>query len=435
MLVSATGFGQTGVRARPAPKAVKWPIESLRVEGNQHYTRDQVLAVIRLKTGQMAGKTDFDAARDRLVASGAFENVEYQFTPAANGHGYAGVFKLSEVQQVYPVEFESLGVSSKDLAATLSARDPLFSREGLAATQPVIQRYTRWIQEYLAAHGVKEPIVGAVEPGDPGDFAIVFRPERTLPAVAQVSFIGNHVIDEKVLREAVAQSAIGSPYTEDNFRLVLKLAVRPLYEIRGRVRVAFPAIRTEPVKDVQGVHVFVTVDEGESYELGKVSIDGKPPLPAESLLKAGDFKTGDVANMQRVSQGLDRIRKAVERAGYMNAKVTSERTINDGKKTVDVAVAIDAGAQFTMGKLAIVGLDLEGEAEIKRIWGLKFGKPFNPEYPDSFLKRVKDEAMFDNLGQTKSAVKVNPDQSVDVTLTFAGSNPQGRPGRRRSGVY
>ncbi len=434
MLVWGTGFGQTGGRARHAPKAPKWPIASLRVEGNQRYTREQIFAVIHLKTGQMAGKAEFDAARDRLVASGAFENVEYEFTPAAGSPGYAGVFKVSEIQQVYPVSFEGLGVSSKDLAAWLAERDPLFSRDGMAATQPVIERYTRWIEEYLAAHGVKEPVAGSVEPADPGDFAIVFQPEVTLPAVAQVTFEGNHVIEEKVLREAVATAAIGSPYTEDNFRRVLRMAIRPLYEARGRVRVSFPALRTEKVKDVQGVHVFVTVNEGESYELGKVSIDGQPPLPAASLLKAGDFKSGDVANLERVNQGLERIRKAVARAGYINAKVTSDRQINDDKKAVDVTVLIDAGAQFTMGKLDVVGLDLEGEAEMRRIWGLQFGKPFNPEYPDQFLKRVRDEAMFDNLGQTKSAVKMNNDRSVDVTLTFAGPGPQARPGRRRSGL-
>lgn len=421
MLVSGMGFGQTGLRSGQSAKPPKWPVESLRIEGNRHYTRDQILAVINLKTGQMAGKADFDAARDRLVASGAFENVEYQFVPAAGGRGYAGIFKVAEVQQVYPVSFEGLGVSSKDLAASLSARDPLFSLDGLAATQPVIRRYTKWIQEYLAAHGIKEPIVGSLEPADPGDFAIVFRPEKNLPSVAQVTFEGNHVIDEKVLREAVAPSAIGSPYTEDNFRQVLRLAIRPLYENRGRVRVSFPAIRTEPVKDVQGVHVFVTVDEGESYELGKVAIDGQPPVPVETLMKAGDFKSGDVANLERVAQGLERIRKAVARAGYIDAKVSSERKINDEKKTVDVAVQVDPGPLYSMGKVNFVGLDLEGEAAMQKMWGVKFGKPFNPEYPDQFLKRVRDEGMFDNLGQTKSATKVNENRSVDVTLTFGGS--------------
>jgi len=63
--------------------------------------------------------------------------------------------------------------------------------------------------------------------------------------------------------------------------------------MRGGVRVSFPEIRTEPAKDVQGVNVTVTVDEGQSYELGKVAIEGPSPLAPDVLLKAGDFKTGD----------------------------------------------------------------------------------------------------------------------------------------------
>ena len=57
---------------------------------------------------------------------------------------------------------------------------------------------------------------------------------------------------------------------------------------------------------------------------------------------------------------------------------------------MDLAVAIDPGPLFTMGKLEIKGLDLDGEAEIIRIWTLKEGKPFNPDYPDFFLGRVRE---------------------------------------------
>jgi outer membrane protein assembly factor BamA len=147
-----------------------------------------------------------------------------------------------------------------------------------------------------------------------------------------------------------------------------------LYEQRGRVRVAFTEVRAEPVKDVEGVHVFVKIDEGQSYELGKVAIVGPSPVDPAALIKAGDFKPGDVANYDRVNEGLEKIRKAVRRAGYLDVKVTSERSIDDTKKAVDVAVHIEPGAQYTMGKLTIVGLDLNGEAEITRIWTLKEGR-------------------------------------------------------------
>jgi outer membrane protein insertion porin family len=434
MLVSGCGFAQSRPAAKKSAPPARWPIESLAVEGLHTFTREQVLAVTGLKIGQVAGKPEFDAARDKLVACGAFETVGYKFVAGTNKRGYAATFQVTEVEQVYPVIFEELRVSQKDLEAVLAAKDPLFSMARMPATQPVLERYVKWIQEFLVSKGVPEKISGSVTASAPGEFAIVFRPARNLPAVAQVTFQGNQVIPQNVLREAIAGVAVGSPYTEDRFREVLNLAIRPLYEMRGRVRVSFPEIRTEPAKDVQGVNVTVTVDEGQSYELGKVAIEGPSPLAPDVLLKAGDFKTGDVANVDRVSQGLERIRLAMRHAGYLEAKVTTDRRIDNDKKAVDVAVHIDAGPRFTMGKLNIVGLDLNGEFEIKRIWTMKEGAPFNADYPELFLTRVREEGLFENLGKTKSDFKINArDHTADVTLTFAGENPDQKPGSRGRG--
>jgi outer membrane protein assembly factor BamA len=441
LLLCAPGLAQTAPKRAPAKKAAaakkdapapsKWPIETLAVEGNHNYTREQVLAVAGLKVGQMAGKAEFEAARDRLTATGVFETVGYKFEPGANKQGFAASFQVTEVEPAYPMRFAELGVPEKEIDAMLREKDPLYSPAKLAATKAVIERYTGWIQEFLASKGLTEKIAGKVTQLDGEQFAIVFRPARNLPAVAQVTFLGNQVLAQGVLREAVHGTAIGSPYTESGFRELLNNTVRPVYEQRGRVRVSFPEVRAEPVSDVEGVHVFVKIDEGESYQLGKVEIAGPSPVDASVLLKAGDFKTGDVANFDRVNEGLEKIRLAVRRAGYLDAKVTPQRRIDDAKKAVDVAVRIEPGARYTMGKLTIVGLDLNGEAEITRIWTLKEGKTLNPEYPDHFLARIKEEGLFDGLGAAKADVKVDARKhTADVTLTFTGEDPAKQPGRR-----
>ncbi len=418
----------------PAAAPAKWPVESIIVEGLRNYTREQVIQVTGLKSGQLAGKAEFETARDRLVASGAFETVGYKFEPGPAKQGYVATFQVTEVDPLFPVHFEELGVPDAQLDAVLRTRDPLYSRTKLPATKVVVDRYTAWIQEFLASKGLTEKIAGKVTPVTSDEFAIVFRPARNLPAVAQVTFQGNQVIPQGVLREAIHGTGIGSAYTEAGFREVLNNAVRPLYEQRGRVRVAFPEIRAEPVEDVAGVHVFVKVDEGQSYELGKVTIAGQSPVDAAVLIKTGDFKTGDVANFDRVNDGIEKIRKAVRHAGYLDVKVAPERKINDEKKTVDVAVRIEPGAQYLMGKLTIAGLDLNGEAEINRIWTMKEGKPLNPDYPDYFLSRIKEEALFEGLGTTKSDMKVNAQaHTADVTLTFGGEDPTKKPGRRGRG--
>lgn len=432
--VSASGQSRPQ-QAKPAspqpPPAARWPIQSISVEGNRIYTAQQILEVAGLKIGQMAGRPEFEAARDRLVATGAFETVGYKFLPAEGAKGYIATFQVAEVEQAYPVRFEDLHVSELALAAALKARDPLFSLQKMAATPPVLERYAKWIQEFMAAQGRPEKVVGSVTPASPGDFNIVFRPDRPLPVVALVSFRGNHVIPESALHEAINYAAVGTPYTEDRFRDILNSSIRPLYEARGRVRVAFPEIRTEAAGDIKGVRVFVTVEEGESYALGKVAVDGPTPVRPDVLLKEAELKTGDVADYDKVKQGVEAMRKAERRNGYVDAKVVVDHRIDDGKKAVDLTFYVDAGPQYTMGKLAIAGLDLVSEAEIKRIWTLAEGKPFSPDYPDFFLSRIREDGLFDHLGKTKADVHIDKKRRVaDVTLTFSGDAGQQRPAKR-----
>ena len=438
MLALGLGFGQAPQpdrkKAPAAPALGRWPIESLKVEGNHSYTPEQVLAVAGLKVGQVAGRPEFDAARDRLIASGAFDTVSYKFAPEPGTRGYVGALTVTEVEQVYPVQFDDLHVSERDLTATLKAKDPLFAQGKLPATQPVFQRYVKWVQEYLAAKGIHEKIIGGVIPGRPGEFVISFHPDIPLPAVALIHFQGNQVVSQAILQDAIQGAAVGMPYTEDRFRDALNASVRPIYEARGRVRVAFPGIKAVPSKDVTGLDVTVTVDEGETYKLGKVAIDGPTPLKPEELLHAGDFKTGDLANFDKVNDGLERMKKALRHAGYMNAQVTPRRTIDDDQRTVALTLWVDAGTQYTMRTLTIVGLDLDAEAEINRIWTMKPGKPFNPDYPAFFLKTVKEDGLFDNLGKTKAEFKIDEkDHTADVTLTFSGAPPPAGRGGRRGG--
>src|SRR5437667_11391495 len=70
-------------RPRPIPKKTSvptanseqtsWPLETLKVEGNHNYTAAQILAVAGLRIGQTVGKPEFEAARERLAATGVFD--------------------------------------------------------------------------------------------------------------------------------------------------------------------------------------------------------------------------------------------------------------------------------------------------------------------------------------------------------------------------
>ena len=95
---------------KPATKEAtprRWPIESLTVEGNRNYTKEQILSITGLKIGQVAGKPEFETGRDRLVETGGFEKVEYKFGPSKDSSGYAASFQVVEAGPVYTVVFDA----------------------------------------------------------------------------------------------------------------------------------------------------------------------------------------------------------------------------------------------------------------------------------------------------------------------------------------
>jgi outer membrane protein assembly factor BamA len=408
--------------AKPVPEGpTTYPIRSISIEGNRNYTEEQVLHVAGLKIGQTGDAKTFEAARDRLVASGAFETVGFRYGPSDNG--YSVVFEVTEIQQVYPFVFEYVKAPEAEIRAWLKQNDPLYT-DKIPGTKQWIARYAEMIEAFLKQSGLNQKITGELTTEHPNELHIMFRPAGAMPVVAEVVFTGSKVIPEGSLRETIRGVAIGSRFTETRFRQLLDTSIRPLYEARGRVRVSFPKVTSEQARgDVKGVKVTVEVDEGETYNLGEVQVEGTASMNKELLQVAG-LKIGDLANFHEVEMALQRINAHMRQDGYMKVTSKPERRIDDEKKTVDLVLAVDPGPQYRFGKLEVKGLDINGEHEVRRIWGLKQGEPFRGNYPDYFLQQVREQGVFDQLGETSSQTSMNDkDLTVDVTLTFKIAPP------------
>ncbi len=416
---------------QPVQAPTRWPIESLTVEGNSNYSAGEILAAAGLKVGQTAGKEEFEAARKQLMATGFFASAGYSFKPAASGEGIAATLEIMEISDVYPIRFERLNAPPQELTDWLRRSDPLF-RDKIPPSLPILDRYAKTIGAYLAARGRKINVIGKLAADKSNQFAVVFSPAAPPPSIAEVRFTGNSVIPAAALQSAIGGVAIGAPYTESGFRDLLDSSVRPLYNARGRIRVAFPKVTVEKAQQVEGVAVTVEVAEGEVYNLGEVRLAGEG-LPEADLRKAAAFKTGGIADFSEIGAALDRIKSRLRHSGYLKPETSVERVIHDEEKKVDLVVHVDKGAQFLFGKLAIQGLDLDGEAEVRRLWGLKPGGPFDSDYPDYFLSRLREDGVFDNLGKTKSEIKIDePSRTVDVTLTFGRAEKPASAPRRRN---
>src|SRR4051794_18705968 len=111
--------------APPATAEQAWPIGEITVQGNRILPTDRILQVAGLSVGQRAGKAEFDAARDRLIATGLFETVGYRFEPSKQGtKAFAASFQVVEAPQFFPYRFEALEVDRAAFQAFVRTKEP-----------------------------------------------------------------------------------------------------------------------------------------------------------------------------------------------------------------------------------------------------------------------------------------------------------------------
>lgn len=404
----------------------KYPLVTLQIQGNKQIPTERIVAASGLKQGALVAKADFDAARERLLESGAFESVGYSFKPAATVTGFDTTFEVVEVMMLYPYRFEALPASTEELRSALRKQEPLLG-DKIPATPQVLNRYNAAIRQFLNG---KIEIMGELN-SDTGNLEIVFRPAGERPRIAEVKFTGNREMLTALLLQKLSKDAVGLPYSEPLFRRVLDSAVRPMYEEQGRIRVAFPEITAKKAETNDGVAVTIAINEGPVYNLGTVVVAGLPAAEVEQLAKSQEWHKGETANFTQIEANLGKIRERQRAQGYLRAQTSVVRDIHDDTHTVNLTVKVDRGTQFTLGKLSIQGLDLISEPVIRKMWKLEPGQPFQDGYPEAFLNRVREEGVFDNLGKTRAESNIDENtHRVDVTLFFTGAGTPAK-GKRR----
>jgi outer membrane protein insertion porin family len=413
MLPRLLAFGLLGTLAFAAPPDA-FPLRALHVRGNKNLPEAGILNVTGLTLNQKVGKAELDAAKDKLIATGMFETVAFQFEPGSDGQCCVANYDVVEITALFPIQFENIPEPTADIEKFLKDNVPLFEPM-LPGTTQVINFYARQVERYLAMKNHSGSVLGSLVQTGKNEYKITFRMNQSLPAISNVTFTGNKAISAVKLQNAINDVAYGQPFSRDGFRLLLENQVKPLYDALGMIRVKFPEFTTEPDPRVKGVAVHVTVEEGGVYKLEKVTISGAD----RDYINTSQIRTGIIVNFDEVKKGLDRVVTQLRKEGYMHAEGDTDRKIDDEAKTVSVNLAIDKGDQYTFGKLTIEGLDLNGEPAVRKLWGVASGRPFNAAYPQHFLDRIREDGMFDGLGTTKATTQIDEKKHiVDVTLIF-----------------
>ncbi len=328
-------------------------------------------------------------------------------------------YQVTEDQQVFPTRFERFGMSADELKACLREHVDLYSDQ-IPGTQGILNRYSSAIESCLAAKGKKVNVKALVSNDDPKQLTVLFTPDTPAPVIAQVFVSGNQAVDTGTILRAVNQIAVGVPLTDTRLKMILEGTIEPLYAAKGYAAVSFPKVETEPAKTTQGVIVRVQIKDGPQFKFGSIRFRGNG-IDEDEIRSTIPFRTGQVYAGDKVdSYRLDLTHK-MRRRGLLDASITTETHIDATNRAVNVVYNVTPGAVYNFAALKIDGLDVTTEPVIEKLWGEKPGHPFNPDYPDYFLKRVQQEGLFDNLADTRSDYTADPaSHNVTVRLMFKG---------------
>jgi outer membrane protein assembly factor BamA len=406
-------------------------IHSVIVEGAKIYEVPGIQKVLGLSTGEPATLQTLKAAQSRLLQTDLFSNVEYSFRYSlSKPPQYDVTFKVSEYEQVFPLQFEDLGISDDALRAYLRDHISLYN-DRIPPTNPVLQRYTEAAQAFVSQTKPNLKVKAFVANENPDHPSVVIRPDRPLPRIAGVTVAGNRAIETPVLMRALNQVAVGQRLSDATMRQLLETTVKPLYAAKGYVAVSFPKVAMEKSAENEGYMVHITIQEGPVFHFGSSAFRGGAFTP-DDVRSMMHYKRGDVFDSSKAEQLRADLVKSMRHDGHLDAKVDLTRAEDDKNGAINVTFQITPGPVYTFQTLELHGLDIESEPEIRKLWAPKPGKPFNPDYPDYFLNRVREMSLFDNLGSIHSSYR--PDESshtVIVSLYFQGAQGEIQKARRR----
>ncbi|MGB2590985.1 MAG: POTRA domain-containing protein [Candidatus Acidiferrum sp.] len=423
-LLASVFLSPVHAQTPPTPTAV---LHEIRIEGLKTLPAPQVVALSHLGQGSQVGKPDLQAAADRLLQTGLFAKVNYNFQTGADG--LTVTFQLQEAPRV-PVYFDNLPwVSDSELSDAIRKKLPFFDGT-LPEAGASLDQASEAVNDLLASHQVKSTVEHELIANPEGDGSVQqFHIPDAPYTIASVEFSDPALSSSHVVQQALS-SVQGKPYSRMTIDLFLTEQVRPLYLQLGylRVKLGPPQVRLSGnpnQKLPEQLPVFIPIATGPVYHWTQPKWSGNSVLSSITLSNELGLKPGEVANGMQIEAGWDRAREDYGRSGYLDAKLDPVVSYDDQTNNVSYTVSVVEGAQYHYNTMVLTGLSLDAEHLLEQTWPIQAGAVFDKTVFERFLTKLESHPSeifgelpvhYDNVGHW---LRTDPSKNlVDVLLDF-----------------
>ncbi|TPL05644.1 MULTISPECIES: outer membrane protein assembly factor BamA [unclassified Mesorhizobium] len=381
-------------------------ISRVEVSGNQRVDAETIRNYISIKPGKPFSSSDIDDAVKALFGTGLFSDVQI------NQVGSSLVVKVSEYKVVNQVLFQGnkkLKDNALQAAIQLKPR-ATFSQQALDAdVESVKSAYKRIGRDDAAV------TTQIMDLGDNRVNVVFNINEGGRTQIAAINFVGNHAYSTRRLSDVINTKRSSwlsfvlrdDVYDEDKLRADQEL-LRRFYYNHGYADFQVVSAVGELDDTTNKYTVTITVQEGDRYTFGDVSVESTiPEVDSKSLESAVETHKGDVYNAKDVEDSIVALTEKVAGSGYAFAQVTPRGDRNFENHTISVVYTIDQGTKAYVERIEIRGNDRTRDYVIRREFDVSEGDAFNQVLIQRAKKRLENLDYF---------------QSVDIS-TVPGSAP------------
>jgi outer membrane protein insertion porin family len=412
-----------------AAGAVAWAqndlVSEISVTGNRRIPADTIKARIFTKPGDVYDPSSLERDFNSLWNTGYFEDIKFlrEQTPK----GWRIVVQVKEKPTIREINYVGHNsVSNSDILDRFKQ-----DKVGLVVESQYdptrIKKAEVSIKGLLSEHGRQFAAVRTeIRQIPPAAVGLTFViKEGPKVKVGKIKFEGNKNIKSRILRAAMKNlKPIGIPksiFLENIFAKTYDATkleedterVRAEYQNRGYFKMNVPGDAKTEIHDTgnKGVHIpliqsgagkavdiTIPIEEGDKYRLGKITFKNNKAITNVNALRSlFPLKDGDVFSREKISKGLEAMRKAYGEYGYINYTGVPSTTFDDDKKLAYLEIDVDEGKQFYVRRIEFQGNTTTRDKVIRRELSLEEGGVYNSRLWELSLLRLNQLSYFDQI--------------------------------------
>ena len=401
-------------------------IKSVQVIGNQRVEANTVASYLLFARGDPYNEARIDMSIKTLFATGLFADVAID---PRDGNILIQVVENPIINRVILEGNKSLK-SDKITDEVEAEPRSIFTRSNVQAdVQRIIELYR---QSGRFAANVSPKVVQ--QPQNRVDLIFEIS-EGPVTGVKRINFIGNNEFTDRRLRKELVTAEsrwfkfFSSNDNYDPGRLEYdREQIREFYTDRGFADFRVISAVAELTPDQEDFFITFTVDEGEEYTWGDISVETElETLNEDFLLRLIPIEEGKIYRSSIVETSIDSLTFAAGASGYAFVDIQPNIRRNRDTKTVDVTFNIEEGPRVYIERIDIVGNTQTLDYVIRRELELVEGDAFNRVLLNRSRNNVRRLRFFEEVeitetqGSTpdRAIVEVNVKEQPTGELSFS----------------